>query len=402
MNNNLQKCKLGDCIDFVIDNRGKTPKKLGGDWSNSGYRVISALNVHNGFIDNEDQIRFVSEEIYSKWMRDDVIKNDVFIASEGASLGENTIWDSDEKIVLGQRLYSLRTNPYKLDPWFLAAYMQTEKFRKQINQISTGSTVFGVSQPVLLSTILLVPLLDKQKNIGKFYRSIKRRIELCFKIERELKYFLVLLYERWFMQFDFLNDDGKPYKTSGGELVWNAKMKIHIPIGWDIKKIGDILFEESKSKTQVNGATEKGKYPFFTSGDSILGFNEFFVDGFNIFLNTGGNPDIKGYKGKAAYSTDTWCVTAGDYSFLLYYNLFKLIPQFEQLFFAGSGLKHLQKNVLKGKYIIVPPKSILNKFNKICDLTWTKLSSNTDTIKELKELKDYLLPLLMNGQVTFK
>ena len=147
----LNEYVLGDCVQLVIDHRGKTPQKMGGDWIDNGVRVISALNIHNGFIDNEDQIRCVSDEVYNKWMSEDIKRNDCLIASEGASLGENTIWDSDEKIVLGQRLYAIRTNPEILDPWYFAAYMQTSKFRLQIDQISTGSTVFGISQPVLLN-----------------------------------------------------------------------------------------------------------------------------------------------------------------------------------------------------------------------------------------------------------
>ena len=166
----MNKYKLKDCIELVIDYRGKTPKKLGGDWVEKGKRVISALNVHNGVIDNEDKIRCVSNEIYSKWMKIEIQRNDCLIASEGASLGENAIWDSDEKIVLGQRLYAIRTNNNVLDPWYLAMYMQTDKFRQQVNQISTGSTVLGISQPNLLSLELLLPDIETQKKVGKLYK----------------------------------------------------------------------------------------------------------------------------------------------------------------------------------------------------------------------------------------
>lgn len=58
----IKECTLGDCVETIIDYRGKTPQKMGGDWADIGYRVISALNVHDGFIDNEDQIRCVSQE----------------------------------------------------------------------------------------------------------------------------------------------------------------------------------------------------------------------------------------------------------------------------------------------------------------------------------------------------
>ena len=233
----MNKYKLKDCIELVIDYRGKTPKKLGGDWVEKGKRVISALNVHNGVIDNEDKIRCVSNEIYSKWMKIEIQRNDCLIASEGASLGENAIWDSDEKIVLGQRLYAIRTNNNVLDPWYLAMYMQTDKFRQQVNQISTGSTVLGISQPNLLSLELLLPDIETQRKVGKLYKCIFRKITINEKINKELEAILKDIYNYWFLQFEFPNEEGKPYKSSGGNMIWNEKLKMEIPKGWDVEKL---------------------------------------------------------------------------------------------------------------------------------------------------------------------
>jgi len=221
-------------------------------------------------------------------------------------------------------------------------------------------------------------------------------------INKELELTARTIYDYWFLQFEFPNEEGKPYKSSGGKMVYNKELKREIPEGWKGRRIGDILIEADKSKVQVNGAQEKGQYPFFTSGESILSFDDFFVDSFNIFLNTGGNPDIKAYMGKCAYSTDTWCVSAKEYSYVLYYYFLKLMPQFEQLFFAGSGLKHLQKDVLKNIYILLPDDKVLNLFNDYCVSSWRKIANCLIQNKELSSLRDFLLPLLMNGQVTFK
>jgi len=168
--------KLGDCINKVIDYRGKTPKKLGGDWTESGYRVISALNVHSGIINNINQIRYVNETLYNKWMQEEIKRNDILLSSEGASLGENTIWDSDEKIVLGQRLYAIRTDENKLDSWYLAGYMQTNKFRQQIDQVSIGSTVYGISQPLLMEIQHIIPNINIQRKIGRIYQSKRNKV----------------------------------------------------------------------------------------------------------------------------------------------------------------------------------------------------------------------------------
>ncbi|MGE4341968.1 MAG: restriction endonuclease subunit S [Bacilli bacterium] len=247
-----------------------------------------------------------------------------------------------------------------------------------------------------------IPEVKGQEIIGNFTTNLYEKISINNKINTELESMANTLYEYWFLQFEFPNEEGRPYKSSGGRMVWSEELKREIPEGWETRQIGDILIESDKSKIQVNEAKEKGDFPFFTSGESILAYHEFLVDGFNIFLNTGGNPDIKAYKGKCAYSTDTWCVSAKQYSYILYHYLLKLMPQFEQLFFAGSGLKHLQKDALKSKLILIPDNKILKSFNLSCSSIWEKISNCSIQILELTSLRDFLLPILMNGQVTFK
>ena len=100
---------LGECIESVIDHRGLTPKKLGGDWSQFGYRALSAKNVKNGALVQEDAMNRVSNEMYHRWMPEEVERGDVFITSE-APFGEVLYWDSDEKLVLSQRVFGLKVN----------------------------------------------------------------------------------------------------------------------------------------------------------------------------------------------------------------------------------------------------------------------------------------------------
>ncbi len=268
---------------------------------------------------------------------------------------------------------------------------------------SSGTTFDSITRDVIENMNMIIPD-DKSIHlkISKLLFDIDLKIDINNKINAELESMAKTLYDYWVLQFEFPNENGKPYKSSGGKMVWNEELKREIPEGWKVSKIGDILEEANKSKIQVNDAKEKGKYPFFTSGEKILCYDDYLVKGFNIFLNTGGNPDIKAYMGKCAYSTDTWCVSAKEYSYILFYYLLKLMPQFEQLFFAGSGLKHLQKDFLKNQYILLPDEKVLRNFNNICELIWKKITNCLIENQELVSLRDFLLPLLMNGQVKFK
>lgn len=169
-------------------------------------------------------------------------------------------------------------------------------------------------------------------------------------------------------------------------------------------KMVDLLIENKKSKVQVGEAkTSDGDYPFFTSGDTILSWDYPFVEGRNCFLNTGGNADVKFYVGKAAYSTDTWCITGKDNMTDYLYLLLKSIkPELDQKFFQGTGLKHLQKTLLKERPIYIPTEQEINFFNKQIQPMFNTISKNTRENQHLTALRDWLLPMLMNGQATIE
>lgn len=169
-------------------------------------------------------------------------------------------------------------------------------------------------------------------------------------------------------------------------------------------KLGDIIIEHQKSTIQVSDAKDvSGNIPFFTSGDTILKWSESLVSGRNCFLNTGGNADVKFYVGESAYSTDTWCITAkNDMSDYLYLLLDSIRSELNLKFFQGTGLKHLQKPLLKERPIYIPSDIELNNFNMEVQAWFSMISDNIRESEELAILRDWLLPMLMNGQATIE
>lgn len=239
-----------------------------------------------------------------------------------------------------------------------------------------------------------------QRLIAAFLGTIDNKISTNNKIIEISEKLMREIYDYWFVQFDFPDENGRPYKSSGGEMVYDEKLKREIPKGWKTVELGDVIKEAKKSSVQVNEARERiGAFPFFTSGDEILDFDEYYVDGFNIFLNTGGNADIKSYYGKSAYSTDTWCISADDYSYILFIFLDSIKGQIDNNCFAGSGLKHLQKNAFKKIKLVVPEENLLTKFNELAQSSYQAISSYKSENKRLASLRDWLLPMLMNGQI---
>lgn len=174
MRSNWRQMPLNEITELVIDHRGRTPKKLGGCWSDSGYRTLSAKNVKNGQIVQSDTIRFVDEDLYRKWMKEEIKRGDILITSE-APFGQLYYWDSDEKIVLGQRLFGLRIKD-KYDARFIYYYMMTREFQEELKGRATGTTVIGLRQPELMKCSIRCPDITTQHRIASVFKAIDAKI----------------------------------------------------------------------------------------------------------------------------------------------------------------------------------------------------------------------------------
>lgn len=248
----------------------------------------------------------------------------------------------------------------------------TKSVREQLERSSSGTKVKHTSPEKIYDVEVEIPDVISQQKIANLLWSVDEKIANNKAINDNLSAMAYDIYMHTFFS-------KKP----------NAKLK-------------DILTEAEKSAIQVGEAkTSNGEYPFFTSGATILKWNEPFVDGRNCFLNTGGNADVKFYVGKAAYSTDTWSISAkSEMSDYLYLMLFSIKPELDQKFFQGTGLKHLQKPLLKDRPIYIPEKMELEGFNRQVMPMFDIISENTRENQQLTSLRDWLLPMLMNGQAT--
>ncbi len=175
---------LGEITELVIDYRGKTPRKLGGDWCKQGYRALSAKNIKTGRIVQAETIRYIDESLYRKWMKDEVQRGDILITSE-APFGQIFFWDSDEKIVLSQRLFCVRIKP-EYDARFIYYYMTTPEFQSELDGRATGTTVIGLRQPELMKCIIRCPEIQEQKAIAAILSSIDAKIIANEKVNDNL------------------------------------------------------------------------------------------------------------------------------------------------------------------------------------------------------------------------
>ena len=382
------------CSD-IIDCPHSTPK-----WLDEGIPVIRNFNLINGHIDTSN-LSYVDEATYLERIKRANPEEDDIIISREAPMGVVGMVPKGFKCCLGQRLVLLKVNRLKCSPQYLLYALLSDVVQKQINRIDlTGSIVSNLNIPDMKK--LLIPIVDGDINkIGEYLNFIDENISNNNKISQQLEAMTKTIYDYWFLQFEFPNEEGKPYKSSGGKMVWNEELQRDIPEGWGSAKLKDVIVENPKSKIKVGDVKNIGEVPFFTSGAEILSTNDSIVSGLNCYLNTGGNADVKYYYGEASYSTDTWCITAEDgMKYILPFILDKIKPSMDKVFFQGTGLRHLQKNLLREYSLCIPDNDVLKKFEKIARDIFVQQHNLLAENRKLESLKEFLLPLLMNGQVT--
>lgn len=165
---------LGDSLDALLDHRGKTPKKLGGDFALSGIPVVSALLVHDGRLDLSDA-RFISKEMYATWMPQPTKRGDVILTSE-APAGRVARVLNEDPLALGQRVFCLRGKSGVLDSGFLYYALQTNTVQSSILGHSTGTTVVGIRQSALRQVRIPAPPLPEQQAIAEVLGALDDKI----------------------------------------------------------------------------------------------------------------------------------------------------------------------------------------------------------------------------------
>ena len=167
---------LGDVLDLIIDHRGKTPTKLGSEWSNEGIIALSAKSVKNHELLNLDIANLVDEELYKRWMPIKLEPQDILMTSE-APLGELFYIAEFSQYCLSQRLFALRANKTINEPTVLYFQLSDTIGKNQIDIRKTGTTVVGIRQSELIQVPIVVPSDDVQRQFARLCDPLMLRIE---------------------------------------------------------------------------------------------------------------------------------------------------------------------------------------------------------------------------------
>ena len=335
-------------------------------------------------------------------------------------LGSTAIIPESGKYIQSQDVAKIICKEDLLDKDFAFYLISSTLVKQQLSAAAQQTKIRHTSPDKIKDCTVWIPELAEQKRIGKLLRSLDRKIELNRAINQNLEAMAKQLYDYWFVQFDFPNEEGKPYKSSGGKMVWNEMLKREIPENWhsdNICLIADILSGGTPSK-QINEYWNCGHIPFFGPTD---------YNGSMFQLQTADKITESGLQhcSSSLFEENTIIITArGSIGKLVIvgtpmamnqscYALKSKNEEYEYLYFltiqlieslkakgSGSVFKSIIASDIENTMLCVANKEIISLFCDKVSTVMKQIKKNTQEMIHLTKQRNELLPLLMNGQVS--
>ena len=316
-------------------------------------------------------------------------------------LGSTALIPESGKYIQSQDIAKIVCKEELLDKGFAFYLISSAIVKQQLSAAAQQTKIRHTSPDRIKDCTVWLPCLNEQKRIGRLLRTIDSKIELNRAINHNLEALAKQLYDYWFVQFDFPNEEGKPYKSSGGAMVWNDKLKREIPKGWSVEAIGSILDKYPTTKRyETKEYLSHGKYPIVDQGDAyIVGFtneDDNLLTRHPAVLFGDHSTKVKLLDFAFARGADGTQILYSNNPNISQYYLYMVVLSLQ---IPNPGYSRHFK-YLKELPIIIPDKRIMDAFTITVSLMFKQRKENIFSNITLSKQRDELLPLLMNGQVS--
>ena len=389
-------------LEFIDGDRGVNYPKKSELLPEGDCVFLNTGNVRQNSFDFSN-LDFITKE-KDNLLRNGKLQRDDIVLTTRGTVGNVALYSQEvpfSNIRINSGMVIIRVNKNFWHPYFIYLFFQSHLFKKQISRLISGS-----AQPQLpisiLETVSIPQLtLDEQKEIIFNIKSINQKIQINNQINQELEAMAKTLYDYWFVQFDFPDQNGKPYKSSGGKMVYNPELKREIPEGWGVESVGNLLDKVTKAEKIENNSIE------FVGRIPVIDQSQKYIAGFTNNQNSLIQPQnghvifgdhtrvVKYINFDYARGADGTQVLISNNENISNVLLYHMIEDFDLSNYGYA--RHFK--FLKEKLVIVPDKKISLQFANKADVIYKKIRNNIFENQELTQLRDWLLPMLMNGQV---
>lgn len=385
------------------------------DYVDVGIPCIMPTNMKDNRVDLTD-IAFITEEDAKRLSQHLVQEGDIVYSRRGDVTQKALIRKSEAGYFCGTGCLLVRPGT-AIDSEFLTYHLSTPSNQAWIMNQAVGAHMANLNTGILVKVPLRVPDRAEQRKVAEVLSTLDAKIDLNNRINAELEALAKTIYDYWFVQFDFPDTHGRPYKSSGGAMVWSDALKREIPLGWEARPLSELV---SVSTNSINPADAEDKsyrhmsIPGFDASGSFvselgssIGSNKFTVER-NDLLISKLNPWFNRVVADTSHE-DMICSTefvvwrCGNATDQAYLNAIATHPRFiAHCTRSASGTSNSHKRVnpqVMMRYLTPYSAGAAKQFGKLVAPFLAQRIRNGAENRELTQLRDWLLPLLMNGQV---
>lgn len=389
------------------------------DYVETGIPVIMPQNIYDRRID-ETGIARITQEDYVRLKRYATQRNDIVFARRG-DVEKHAFIESDSPALCGTGCLRVRVQSRDVYPAFLSLYLNKPETRKWLSTHAVGTNMPNLNTDILSSVPVSLPSYDEQIRQARLFQSINDKIYYNMKVNDNLHAQLRLMYDYWFTQFDFPDEHGKPYRASGGQMIWNEQLKRNIPSDWQSVRLSEYIYIETQSVNPQNDlnkvyehysipAYDSKRYPVFENASSIAS-NKYKVFE-DCVLVSKLNPQFPRVWMPLCLTDNAICST----EFMVYRAFQKQNRAFLYMLVQSTGFvgymisnsasstgsrKRVSPDTSVSYYFAAPKDDeLILLFADIAQPLIDQSKRLYEENQDLISLRDWLLPLLMNGQAT--
>jgi type I restriction enzyme S subunit len=404
---------IGEIAD-IFDGPHATPKK-----TDVGPYFLSISSLENGQLDLSKSAH-LNECDFVKWTKRVTPQKDDLLFSYETRLGEAALMPNGIQACLGRRMGLLRPRKDKVIPeYLLYAYLSPAFQQTIVANTITGATVDRIALNEMPNFCIRIPCIDEQAKVANLLQALDAKINCNNRINVELEAVTKALYEYWFVKFDFPDDNGKPYKSSGGKMAYNTPLKREIPAGWRCGMASDLLeFNPTLSLPKntnasyidmnslpVSGFMTKAPERKLFAGGMKFKNGDVLVARITPCLENGKTALVSLLEGdEIGFGSTEFIVIRGkEVSLSAFSAQLSRSSPFRQFAIANmtgtSGRKRIDAGTLETFSLPLPPRELLLKYEDSVRSFFERMANNAKENLYLTQLRNWLLPLLMNGQI---
>ena len=389
------------------------------DYVSEGTPIVTVEHLGDTIFTHKN-LPFVSEADTKRLSKYILIEGDIVFSRVG-SIDRNVYVDKNhEGWMFSGRCIRVRADKNKVNPRYLSYYFKQNSFKKMMMNLAVGATMPSLNTKIMNSIELDLLPRENQDKIANILSTIDDKIETNNQINQELEAMAKTLYDYWFVQFDFPDQNGKPYKSSGGKMVYHPELKREIPEGWGVEKIENIAQTGSGGTPKSTNVSyySNGEIPWINSGE----LEQTVITSTSNFITEEGlnNSSAKLFP-SGTILVAMYGATAGKVSFLTfeastnqaicaitltdirmrYYlkNVIEDLYQYLVKLSTGSARDNLSQDMIKNIKVVIPSNDILDRFYDFSNNIIKEITKKQQENEQLTQLREWLLPMLINGQV---